>query len=46
MMKLSEKVNSLHQQVQELENQKAELDYELLYAILEDTRENLEGEGE
>ncbi len=29
-MKLSEKVNSLHQQVQELENQKAELDYELL----------------
>lgn len=45
-MKLSEKVNSLHQQVQELENQKAELDYELLYAILEYTRENLEGEGE
>ncbi len=45
-MKLSEKVNSLHQQVQELENQKAELDYELLYTILEETRESLEGEGE
>jgi hypothetical protein len=45
-MKLSEKVNNLHQQVQELENQGAELDYELLYTILEDTRENLESEGE
>ena len=44
-MKLSEKVNNLHHQIQELENQGLELDYELFYTILEDTREHLESEG-
>jgi hypothetical protein len=45
-MKLSEKVNNLHHQVQELETQGAELNYDLLYALLEDARNFFESEGE
>ena len=43
---ISKSINNLHCQVQELENQGIELNYNLLYALLEDARDFFESEGE
>lgn len=45
-MKISKRLNSLHQEIQEIENAGLELDYYLLYTIIEDAREFYETEGE
>jgi hypothetical protein len=45
-MNLSELVNHLHHEVQELENLGADLNYKITYVVLEDLREYLESRGE